>query len=65
MGITHGRPLEPEKNPEERMDDDEVDEFDPNIRLTEYDLELPMSKVALNIREAKDNAENAEDMDTK
>ena len=44
------------------MDDDEVDEFDPNERLTEYDLDLPMSKVALNIREAQDNAE---DMDTK
>ena len=62
LGIGHGRPLDPEKLPEEGMDDGEVDEFDPKVGLTEYDLILPMSTEALSIRERETDAE---DMDTK
>ena len=59
LGISHGRPLNPEKLPEEDMeDDDDKENIDPKVGLTEYDLLLPMSTEALSIRERETDAED-------
>ena len=45
-GVIQKRPLESVKEPDEKMGDADIDEFDPNLnKLTEADLRLPYGEV--------------------
>ena len=47
-GVIQKRPLESVKEPDEKMGDAEIDEFDPKLnKLTEADLRLPYGEVTL------------------